>query len=313
MKISNETKVGILAVVSIVILTIGYSFLKGNDVFSKENTFYSKYSRVEGLTVSKPVLVNGFQIGRVSKMTLMNDGEILVEFKIKNQYSVPKSTVARIASTDFLGNKAIVFDLGESTHYAISGDTLSGGINQNLLEQVEPVQKKAEAVVLVIDSILTSINNTINPQFQTNVNRSLASIANTLNTLENTASQVDKLVGIEKSKISGILTNVESISENLANNNQKLNTIFANMETMSDQAAKLNFTETMDKANLAVANFQSIVNGINKGDGSLGKLLNDDELYNNLEDASKSLDNLILDMKEHPGRYVHFSIFGRKN
>lgn len=313
MKISNETKVGILAVVSIVILIIGYSFLKGNDVFSKENTFYSKYARVEGLTASKPVLVNGYQIGRVSNMTLMNDGEILVEFKIKNQYSVPENTVARIASTDLLGNKAIVFDLGESLKNAISGDTLSGGINQNLLEQVEPVQKKAEAVVLVIDSILTSINNTINPQFQSNVNRSLASIANTLNTLENTASQVDKLVGIEKSKISGILTNVESISANLANNNQKLNTIFTNMETMSDQAAKLNFTETMDKANLAVADFQNIVNGINKGNGSLGKLLSDDKLYNNLEDASKSLDGLISDMKEHPGRYVHFSLFGRKN
>lgn len=313
MKLTTETKVGILAIVSIAILIIGYSFLKGNDVFTKEKVYYAKYARVEGLTVSKPILVNGYQIGRVSSMKLLPSGQILAEFKVHKQYSVPSNTIARIANTDFLGNKAIIFDLGDSESTALSGDTLDGGINQNILEQIEPVQKKAEAVVLVIDSILTSINNTINPEFQTNVNRSIASIANTLNTLEHTSKQLDGLVGVEKSKISGILTNVELITSNLKDNNERINAIFNNLESVSDQAAKANFTETLDKANLAVADFQSLIDGINKGNGSLGKLLNDDELYTNLEDASKSLDNLIIDMKQNPNRYVHFSIFGRRN
>lgn len=313
MKIANETKVGILAIVSIAILVIGYSFLKGNDVFTKEKIYYATYPRVEGLSVSKPILVNGYQIGRVSKMTLLPSSDILVEFKVAKEYAVPSNTLARISSTDFLGNKAIVFELGDASTYAVNGDTLKGGISQNLLEQVEPVQKKAEAVVLVLDSILSSINNTINPAFQANVNRSIASIASTLNTLENTAKQVDGIVGIEKSKISGILTNVESISQNLANNNERINLIFNNLESMSDQAAKVNFTETMDKANAAINDFQSIIAGIDKGNGSLGKLLNDDGLYNNLAEASKSLDALIIDMKESPSRYVHFSIFGRRN
>jgi phospholipid/cholesterol/gamma-HCH transport system substrate-binding protein len=313
MKLATETKVGILAIVSIAILIIGYSFLKGNDVFTKEKIYYAKYARVEGLTVSKPILVNGYQIGRVSSMKLLPTGQILAEFKVHKQYSVPSNTIARIANTDFLGNKAIIFDLGDSKSTALSGDTLDGGVNQNILEQIEPVQKKAEAVVLVIDSILTSINNTINPEFQTNVNRSIASIANTLNTLEHTSKQLDGLVGMEKSKISGILTNVELITSNLKDNNERINAIFNNLESVSDQAAKANFTETIAKANLAVADFQSIVDGINKGNGSLGKLLNDEELYTNLEDASKSLDNLIIDMKENPNRYIHFSIFGRRN
>lgn len=313
MKISNETKVGILAIISIAILVIGYSFLKGNDVFTKENVYYGKYDRVEGLSVSKPILVNGYQIGRVSNMTLLVNGSVLVEFKVDKKYSVPYNTIARIASTDFMGSKAIVFDLGDASRFAISGDTLGAAINQNLLEQVEPVQKKAEAVILIIDSILSSINNTINPEFQSNVNRSLASIAVTLSNLENTSGQLDGMVNLEKRKISTILSNVESISLNLANNNEKLTHIFANIERVSDKAAKINFEETMAKTNAAISDFHAIIDGINNGNGSLGKLLKDDGLYNNLEGASNNLDELILDMKKHPGRYIHFSVFGKRD
>src|SRR5690606_1759759 len=160
--------------------------------------------RVDGLTVSKPVFVNGYQIGRVSGLTLMPDGNILTEFKIDKKYEVPRNTLARISSTDLLGGKAIVFDLGDSPQFAQTGDTLSAGIQKNIMEQVEPIHKKAEAVFAVLDSILTSVNNTMNADFQKNINRSLASIANTLNTLENTAYQVDGMVGTQKSKISGI-------------------------------------------------------------------------------------------------------------
>lgn len=312
MKIKNETKVGILAAVAIAILVLGYSFLKGNDVFTSENIYYANYERVDGLTVSKPVYVNGYQIGRVSGLTLLPNGTILTEFKIDKKYEVPENTIARIASTDLLGGKAIVFDLGDSKIYAKTRDTLQSDVQKNIMEQVEPIQKKAEALFAVLDSVLTSVNNTISPDFQMNINRSLQSIANTLNTLENTATQVDGMVGTQKSKISGILTNMESISTNFNNNNETLTRIFTNLETVSDKAARLNFEETMNKANMAVADLQSAVDSINSGKGSLGKLLNDDKLYKNLEDASKSLDNLIIDVKENPKRYVHFSIFGRK-
>lgn len=313
MKIANETKVGILATVAIAILILGYSFLKGNDVFTSENTYYATYNQVDGLTVSKPVFVNGYQIGRVSALTLEPTGEILTEFKIDKKYEIPENTIAKIASTDLLGSKAIVFELGNAAQFAESGDTLNADIQKNIMEQVEPVQKKAEAVFVMLDSVLTSINNTVNPEFQKNINRSLASIANTLQTLENTATQVDGMVGTQKSKISGILTNLESISNNLDQNNERISNVFANLETISDNAAKLDFTQTMAKADKAVADLQSITNNLNEGNGSLGKLLNDDSLYNNLEDASQSLDKLIIDMKENPKRYLHFSIFGRKN
>lgn len=313
MKITNETKVGILATVAIVILILGYSFLKGNDVFTKEHTYYAIYDRVDGLSVSKPVLVNGYQIGRVSSMVLMPSGKILTEFKVNRQYPIPKNTIARIASTDLLGGKAIIFDLGDATVYAENTDTLQANIQQNILEQVEPVQKKAEAVVAVLDSVLTSINHTINPEFQANVNRSIASIANTLNTLENTSQQVDGIIGTQKSKISEILSNMEAISKNFKDNNEQITRIFANLEKVSDNAARMDFASTMAKTDKAVSDFQEIANAINNGEGSIGKLLNDEALYNNLSDASKSLDELIIDMKARPSRYVHFSVFGRKN
>lgn len=313
MKIANETKVGILATVAIAILILGYAFLKGNDVFTSENIYYASYDQVDGLTVSKPVFVNGYQIGRVSALTLKPTGDILTEFKIDKKYEIPRNTTAKIASTDLLGSKAIVFELGDATEYAENGDTLNADIQKNIMEQVEPVQRKAEAVFVMLDSVLTSINNTVNPEFQKNINRSLASIANTLQTLENTATQVDGMVGTQKSKISGILTNLESISNNLNQNNERISNVFANLETISDNAAKLDFTQTMAKADKAVADLQSITNNLNEGNGSLGKLLNDDSLYHNLEDASQSLDKLIIDMKENPKRYLHFSVFGRKN
>ena len=312
MRISNETKVGILATVAIAVLIIGYSFLKGNDVFTSENTFYARYDRVDGLSVSKPVMVNGYQIGRVSKMQLQPSGEILTEFKIKQDYAIPANTIARIASTDLLGGKAIVFELGNSATYANDGDTLRANIQRNILEQVEPVQKKAEAVVAVLDSVLSSINNTVNADFQRNFNRSIASIANTLNTLEHTTTQVDAIVGTQRTKLANILSNVEAISANFKNNGDKITNILGNLESVSDKAAKLDFERTINNANAAVADLQNIVSNINNGKGSVGLLLNDEKLYDNLNNASKNLDSLMIDLKENPSRYVHFSIFGRK-
>ena len=168
-RISNETKVGILAAVAIAILIIGYNFLRGNDVFSSENEFYAKYEKIDGLAISKPVLVNGYQIGRVSALTLLENGQILVQFKVNPKYQIPKNTVARLESTDLLGSKAVIFDLGNSLNYAIDGDTLNANVQANLMEQVEPVQKKAQAIVSKLDSVLTSVNLILNPDFQKNI------------------------------------------------------------------------------------------------------------------------------------------------
>ncbi|HWK58175.1 MAG TPA: MlaD family protein [Parapedobacter sp.] len=313
MKIANETKVGILAVVAIAILILGYSFLRGNDVFSREVTLYSIYERVDGLTESKPILVNGYQIGRVSKMELQQDGRIRTEFKVNRDYAVPANTVAFLSSTDLLGGKAIVFELGDSAVYAKDGDELPAGIQKNIMEQVEPIQKKAQDIAAVLDSVLNSINNTINKDFQRDFNRSINSIANSLQNLEGITRQLDGLVVSERNRISHIVANVESITNNLKENNERIGNVLVNLNSITDQVAKADFAQTITSANKAMADFQSITDRINQGQGSIGMLLNDEQLYDNLNQASKNLEELIADMKARPGRYVHFSVFGRKD
>ena len=311
-RISNETKVGILAAVAIAILIIGYNFLRGNDVFSSENEFYAKYEKIDGLAISKPVLVNGYQIGRVSALTLLENGQILVQFKVNPKYQIPKNTVARLESTDLLGSKAVIFDLGNSLNYAIDGDTLNANVQANLMEQVEPVQKKAQAIVSKLDSVLTSVNLILNPDFQKNINRSFSSIAKTLETLESTSKTIDGAIGQEVKRIDVILANAESISNNLKNNNEKINQMVNNFGSFSKQMSETNMKQTIDNANKAVAELQVAVNKINNGTGSISLLLNDEKLYNNLSKSAEDLDKLMIDIKTNPKRYVSFSIFGGK-
>ncbi|WP_276088466.1 MlaD family protein [Pedobacter sp. JY14-1] len=313
MKIANETKVGIMAAFAIALLIIGYNFLKGNAIFSSETVLYARYSHVDGLAVSKPVLINGFQIGRVDKLQLQPDGTILATLKIKGKYEIPKTSIARLESTDLLGSKAIIMDLGTGENYAKDGDTLNANVQKGLLETVQPVQKKAELIIAKMDSILTSVNAILNPNFQKNVDRSFNSIAATLASLEATSKKVDNLVGSEGSRISAILANVESISNNLRQNNQKISSILDNVNSITDQVAAANFKQTIENANKAVADLQVIVGKINQGEGTLGMLVNDTKMYENLNNASKNLDNLMIDLKANPKRYVHFSIFGGGN
>ncbi|SDK94892.1 phospholipid/cholesterol/gamma-HCH transport system substrate-binding protein [Pedobacter sp. ok626] len=313
MKIANETKVGILAAFSIALLIVGYNFLKGNAIFSDETVLFAKYPRVDGLGVSKPVLINGFQIGRVDKLELQADGSILATLKIKGQYEIPKNSIARLEGTDLLGSKAIVLTLGTGTDYAKDGDFLNANVAKGLLETVQPVQKKAELIIGKMDSILTSVNTILNPNFQKNVDKSFNSIASTLSSLEGTSKKVDNLVGSESSRISAILANAESISGNLKKNNEKINAILNNIHNISDQVAAANFKQTIENANKAVSDLQGIVGKINNGKGTLGLLVNDTKMYENLTNASKNLDSLMIDLKQHPKRYVHFSIFGKKD
>ena len=310
MKIKNETKVGILAAFAIALLIIGYNFLKGNSIFSNETTLFARYARVDGLTVSKPILINGYQIGRVAKLQLEPGGTILATLSVNSKYEIPENSIARLEGTDLLGSKAIVMSLGNSKKMAEDGFTLNANVEKGLMEQVQPVQKKAELIIGKMDSILSSVNSILNPNFQKNVDKSFNSIAGTLASLETTSKKVDGLVGSESARIEAIFKNVEGITANLNNNNKKISDILTNINTVTDKFAAANFKQTLDNANNAIADLQSVISGIKDGKGSLGLLLNDDKMYNNLNNASKNLDELMIDLKANPKRYVHFSVFG---
>ncbi|MDF2433546.1 MAG: phospholipid/cholesterol/gamma-HCH transport system substrate-binding protein [Mucilaginibacter sp.] len=312
MKISNESKIGALTAISITILILGYSFLSGNDVFSGSNKFYAIYRSVDGLSVSKPVLVNGFPIGHVSKMSLEPDGRTVVELKVRDKYKVPSNTLAKLVSTDLLGGKAIVFEYGNSNTYAEDKDTLKADIQGSLAQSLQPIQTKAENLISKLDSSLASINKILNPNFQKNVDRSFLSIANSLQTLEGTTKKIDALIGNQTDHINGILANTETVSANLKNTTQHLTAISSNFEEVSNDLANANLKQTLDNANKAVAELQEAIAKINSNKGTLGLLLNDDKMYNNLKDASGNLNNLFIDIKAHPKHYVSISVFGGK-
>lgn len=313
MKIKNETKVGILAAFAIALLIIGYNFLKGNSLFSSETVLYAKYTHVDGLAVSKPVLINGYQIGRVAALELQTDATIIATLKINGKYEIPKNTIARLEGTDLLGSKAIVLTLGNDKNFAQDGDYLQTNVEKGLMETFQPVQKKAELIITKMDSILSSINTILNPNLQKNIDRSFSSIAGTLTSLESTSKKVDALVGSESSKLSAILSNVEAITANFKNNGARIDAVMKNLNTMTDKVAAVNFEETVNNANKAMADLQGMINDLKNGKGTLGALLNDRQMYDNLTNASKNLDALMIDLKANPKRYVHFSIFGGGN
>jgi phospholipid/cholesterol/gamma-HCH transport system substrate-binding protein len=312
MKISNETKIGLLTTFAIAVLILGYSYLSGSDVFSRENKFYAIYNSVDGLSISKPVLVNGFQIGRVSNMKLRPDGRTVVEFKIDQQYNVPSNTNAKLISTDLLGGKAIRFEYGDSKVYAQNKDTLQADIQGSLAESLQPIQNKAEHLISKLDSSLAAINKIMNPNFQRNVDRSFNSIANSLQTLEGTTKKIDDLVGSQTQHINGILSNAEIASANLKTSTGHFNVITTNFEKVSGDLANSNIKETLDNASKAVTDLQATISKINNSNGSLGMLINDKAMYKNLTDATANLNNLFIDIKAHPKRYVSFSVFGGK-
>jgi len=312
MKISNETKIGALTAVTITALILGYSFLRGNDIFSGSNRYYAVYDSVDGLSVSKPVLVNGFPIGRISKMKLRPDGHTVVEFKVDNQYKIPSNTLARLTSTDLLGDKAIVFDFGNSNTYAEDKDTLHANVQGSLAESLQPIQTKAENLITKLDSSLAAINRILNPNFQKNVDRSFLSIANSLETLEGTTKKIDALVSAQTGHINGILANTETVSANLKNSSAHLTNITTNFEKVSNDIAASNIKQTLNNADKAMSDLQATIAKINSNKGSLGLLINDDKMYRNLNEASANLNALFIDIKAHPKNYVSFSVFGGK-
>lgn len=312
MKISNETKIGALTAIGITTLILGYSFLRGEDVFGGANKFYTTYSSVDGLTVSKPVLVNGFQIGRVSKMKLQKNGSTMVEISIDRQYNVPKNTIAKLGSAGFLAGKAIIFEEGNSNIFAEDKDTLKAEIEGSIMDNLQPIQTKAESLVNKLDSSLAAINKILNPNFQKNVDRSFMSIANSLQTLEGTTKKIDALVSTQTTHINAIMANTETVTSNLKASSAHLTSITTNFDKVSNDIASANLKQTLDNAGKAVADLQATIAKMNSTNGTLGQLLNDKQVYDNLKDVTASLNALFIDLKANPKRYVSFSVFGGK-
>lgn len=329
MKIKREIKIALITILAIIIFVWGFNFLKGKNVFSSQRYFYAKYSQVNGLVEANPVLINGLKVGQVDNIYFNpnGSGDIIVKMVITNpDVKIPAKTIAKIFSSDFLGSKAIELKLIDSLIskngkierlYCKSGDTLLGAMASSIQEEVSvqmiPLKQKAERMMSSMDSVLAVIQYVFNEETRENLAKSFESIKFTIKNLERTSYNIDTLVVTQRYRLSAILANVESISTNIKNNNQKITNVINNFSDLSDSLAKSKIATTISNANKAIKDFSEITEKINKGEGSMGMLINNDTLYKNLEHSSKQLDLLMEDMRLHPKRYVHFSVFGKSD
>ncbi|MFA8436104.1 MAG: MlaD family protein [Marinifilaceae bacterium] len=315
MKISKDAIIGIVVIISIGILIWGVNFLKGMDIFTKERSYYAKYTRVDGLKNSSPVTLKGYKVGLIKRIAFSDRSAnyLIVEFSVQQNFQFPKNSVARIISSDIMGTKEIKIIPGDSKEMLQPGDTISGSIEGDLKEQVSmqmlPLKTKAERLMSSVDSVLAVIQYIFNENARENLSKSFTSIRQTIQNLESTSGTLDTLMTNQKGKLSSIFTNVDSITYNLKNNNQNISNILNNFSTISDSLAKAKIGTTLIQANSALSMADSILIKINAGEGSMGALVNNDTLYQNLESASQHLSELLADLKENPKKYVRFSLF----
>lgn len=320
MKLSKEVKTGLVVLITIVLFIYGFNLLKGRNLLGHERKYYVVYHNVDGLVSSNPVVVNGLKVGQVKSLLFApgTSGKIIATIIVtQKELDIQSNTIARIFSSDLLGSKAINLDLKPGGRIMQNGDTLIGETEQSLSkivdQRIEPLRKKVESLVGSIDSVMIGFNAVLDKDGRSNLSKSFESIRKAIATFEKTSVRLDELVASEQAKVSKILSKVEIITTTFANNSEQLGNVIKNFSTISDSLAKSNIATTINNATAALGRVSEVMDKINKGEGSLGLLVNDKKLYNHLDSASVSLDKLLEDLKARPGRYVHLSVFGKKD
>lgn len=303
MKISREIKTAILVISGIVLFIFLFNYLKGNNLLDSSRTFYVEYDNVEGMLASNPVTISGLTVGKVQNISFNKDGSgrLTVKLLVDNDFQFSKNSKAELYEAGLLGGKAIaIIPAFDNAENAKSGDYIKGTIKAGLTELVNqrltPLQEKIESMMISADSLLVNINSVFDEQTKSNLKKSITELSTTIESFKNTSVSLNHLIEDNQEKLSSTLSNAENISSNLSK--------------ITDSIADANLGETIKSLQLTISNFDKILLSIENGDGTIGKLLKDEELYNNLKGASKEMEELLKDIKLHPKRY--FRILSKK-
>lgn len=311
MKISNETKVGILTIVSLVILIYGFNYLKGKDVFSRTKKVYAVFPELGTLEKSNEVKINGLSIGNVYDREEKDKdiSAIVVTISLSRDVNIPKNSVAYISSSP-LGASYIVIEKGNSAEMLGNGDTLATRVETGILgdvkAQINPTMAKIRDVLDSLESTLSGLNGVLNKQNRLNLQEIMAN-------LNNATHSLNGLLDTKNGALAKTLNNAQAITENLKNSNADLTATISNARKASDKLATLELQPTIDSLNTMISGLKATVARLNSSDGTLGALMNDRTLYNKLNDAILSAEILIDDLRTHPKRYVNLSVFGKKD
>ena len=307
-KISREIKIGFVAIVTIAILIWVWNFLKGVNILKTTESYYAVYSDVQGLIESGVVVLNGYKVGNVGSIQFNKDNvdRIVVEINLEEKIRLPRNTVLLIRNSSLVsGIKELKIVLGEGPGFHEPGDTLIAATERELSELIGPIKDKAESVLGQIDSALAAVNNVLDVSTRNHMKSTLANLDQSV--AELTASLQSG------GELNNSFNNLASITGNLKNNNEDLSKTLQNISSISDSLEKADIKAVVDKADQTFTKLDMTLAKINEGEGTAGKLVTDDSLYTNLNSALFSLDSLLIDVKAHPKRYVHFSLFGKKD
>ncbi len=297
----------------------GFNYLKGTDLFKSTHTYYVHYNRIDGLNTSAPVTVSGFKVGQVDRIELAPEspGLILVSISVLKEVKIPVNSVARIYSMDLMGSKGIELLFSDSTEHHTPHEFFIADIEKSLKEEVNyqflPLKHQAEDLMAELQRVIEIITYIFNPETRDNLDQSFESIKNTFLHLESSAVTLDTIMAAQSKRINTILKNVASISDNLRKSNAQITNIINNFSEISDSLIVADISTTIAQATEAIDNFNEVAYKLNKGEGTLGALIHDDQLYYDLDNAATSLDKLLTDLRLNPGKYVNFSLmnFGR--
>ena len=304
MRLSRETKAAFFVLTTILLFIFGFNFLKGSSILDKQKTIYAVYDEVDGLLVGANVMINGLSIGNVTELDFLpNSTKILVTLKVKDKLNFSSKSTASIYETGVLGGLAISIDpIFEREFIVKTGDTLNSSVRPGLTElinrQIEPLSRQLQSTITSVDSIFTGASNVLNRQTQEEIKESINVLTSAIKAINNSSVIIEKTLTAKNSQINNTIDNFEKISFNLSE--------------VSDELNSFGLSNMLSNLEVSVDGISSIVNKLDSNNSTIGKLINEDEVYNNLNSSIESLNSLISDIKANPKKYVHFSVFGRK-
>jgi phospholipid/cholesterol/gamma-HCH transport system substrate-binding protein len=317
MTISNETKVGALTAVAIVLLILGFNFLKGKNIGGKTMHYLAVFTDIQGLATSNPVVINGKQVGNINKTDGGRDmRRIMVDINMTEDVVIPDDAVA-IINKSLLGNVQLDIRLGNSSTYLKNNDTIRTIASDNILgdamKKLDPVLYQVTNAVKSIDSLLGTVTSIFDPNSKKNIKGMLENLNKTTASLAVSSASLQGLLNAQTGALAKTLDNVSSFTGALKNNNEKLSQTMNNVAIATDKFSKLDFEKTLNNLNGTLTDLKGAVGKISSTDGTLGLLLNDTKIYNNLTSTSNKLNLLLDDLRVHPKRYVNISVFGKKD
>ncbi len=308
MKLSKEIKSGVIAIVAIALIIWGYNFLQKQNLFDSSRIYYSEFTNIQGLTTASIVSINGFQVGNVQSIRFnpKKKGNLIVGFSINNDFKFSKNSTTKITPALMGGAELSIVPKYDGEN-ASSGTYLIGSSEQSMMsslsKKLTPIEEKLNTTLLDADKLLVNLNTILDEKTQQNLKSAITNLNVTLRNFKNASVSLDGMLVEIKPKLSSVLDNVDGAARNLK-------TVTADFEKahLGDS-----LKQTVTKLNAALTKFDNLLANIDSGDGTIGKLLKDEGLYNNLENASKELEELLREVKEHPKRFVHLSLFGKKD